>query len=431
MDAIIVGRELGHQVLCVTAVFVVDGKRGQINEGRHGRAAIIAPSSHFVIVIVGEGYIGAYCQAIVDFCVYVGAEIEGLLVSTKHLNYLDVRLKHQFSQVTAYITVDESVPDLVGTRIYSVVGAAIAPTFQNATLKASDATLVYGAEVSNGTSLNFGAIPSEGTASLQSQTVSVISDGSPAMLNIGSMIINQVTNGLSLSDFPALGGGRVPFRLEPGVRYTLRLEIAAPCTQVVTGSGGLHIFNGNSGSFTFTESDFGAEIDIFSLDNSFNMLINGKPLYIGSYAMDSTGPVLMETNEIQFQGFNSFPHDTYFPNIEFEDGSRWGLGGVLEIYDMVGTSDKPSLRIVVNDNGIAMYGSKRPEGDLYPLKLINEETVTTGAGSRFVRGRFNPDVRWYSDQNNTITVSQIAQGRTYLEGNVRGKKIVPCSQLQP
>ena len=353
------------------------------------------------------------------------------------VNYLNVKLKHQFSQVTTSIKVDESTPELFGTRIYGINQVDVLPSFGQGSLKLSDGNITFQNPTTDGTAIGFPTIDAQGVSSLTSNTVRIISDGSNATFNIGALSINDITSSLSLTHF-GTGANRQPFIIQPGVRYTLELEISAPCTRVVAGSAALVIPPYNSGSsrsgtFNFTGADYSGEVDIYKIDNSFNMTINGQKLYIGSGAANSTA-TQTATNEIQFQGFGQYARPE-FPNIEFADGARWGetgpdwVGSTHEIWNFNGAANsQPIIRIRIDKDGISMYGSKNLNGGepFYPLKLINEESVTTESGTSYIRGRFNPDVRWSPDGNNSIVVSQYVDGSTEFNGFVRGTQRVPC-----
>lgn len=133
-----------------------------------------------------------------------------------------------------------------------------------------------------------------------------------------------------------------------------------------------------------------------------------------------------------------------FPNIEFEDGSRWGVNSIKEIYEMDGRirksetsqidhgKSKAILKITIDKSGkIVMYGSKNANGGapFYPLKLINNQSITIGNNTRYIQGQFNNKIVWNSSGSNTIKISQKVRYETFLYGYVTGKKIVPCSEM--
>lgn len=145
--------------------------------------------------------------------------------------------------------------------------------------------------------------------------------------------------------------------------------------------------NGTTVNFSAPSADLGFIFDVFTLDNSFNLTING---------------VKLATNEIQFQ-----PNQT--DNIRFADGGRYGNGSVPQVYNMTGNSANPLVRIIIHKNGsINMYGSKVGEGKLYPLELYNGNSFNT--------------IIWNTSGVNNVVLSQVVQGDTYIKGNGYGVK---------
>ncbi|MGG1923674.1 hypothetical protein AB1278_17810 [Chryseobacterium sp. NRRL B-14798] len=148
------------------------------------------------------------------------------------------------------------------------------------------------------------------------------------------------------------------------------------------------IANGNTVTFNAPAADLGFIFDIYSLDNSFNLNING---------------VNLATNEIDFQS----SHATR--NIRFADGSQYGTGGIPEIWSMTGNSTTPIVRIIIGPNGsISMLGSKSTGGNLYPLELFNGTTFNT--------------VVWNNNSSNTVIASQQVVGATNMTGHGTGFK---------
>ncbi|MFC7347986.1 thrombospondin type 3 repeat-containing protein [Chryseobacterium zhengzhouense] len=145
--------------------------------------------------------------------------------------------------------------------------------------------------------------------------------------------------------------------------------------------------NGNTVTFMAPAADLGFIFDVYSLDNSFNLKINGVNLAV---------------NEIEFQYDQT-------DNIRFADGSRYGLGGVPHIYSMTGNASNPLVRVIIHKNGsVEMFGSKSSNGHLYPLKLYN--------------GNYFNTINWNRTGSNTVVLSQSVVGVTYITGNGRGVK---------
>ncbi|WP_054508601.1 thrombospondin type 3 repeat-containing protein [Chryseobacterium sp. ERMR1:04] len=145
-------------------------------------------------------------------------------------------------------------------------------------------------------------------------------------------------------------------------------------------------------TFTAPPTDLGFIFDVYQLDNSFNLIINGNSL---------------ANQEIQFENF-------LINNIRFADGSRYGQNGIPDIWNIIGSSaTNPAVRIIINPNGsINMYGSKTSGGPLLPLELFN--------------GAFFNNIIWNSQSNNIVKITQLVQGMTYISGTGGGYKSGFC-----
>lgn len=146
----------------------------------------------------------------------------------------------------------------------------------------------------------------------------------------------------------------------------------------------------------------GFVLDIFKLDNSFNMNING---------------IQLATQEIEFQ-----QSGTDGQNIRFADGTIWEEGGILDIWELLGEPNKPIVRVVIDRFGdISMFGSKvsssDPEYELYPLELFNGNS-------------FN-NIAWNYSTDNYIEVSQNVVGLTEMTGTGYGRNIIDCACYKP
>lgn len=153
---------------------------------------------------------------------------------------------------------------------------------------------------------------------------------------------------------------------------------------------------GTTGGFVF---------DIFALDNSFNMEINGTKLAV---------------QELQFQ-FNT--SDQIPGNVQFMDGSYTG-SGVPDIWELYGdkASDKPIIRVVIDANGkVTLYGSKASYDDsdylLEEMKLIDGNTFNT--------------ISWNEGQDNEVVISQLRAQTTMIVGYGYGRLEVPCDGDMP
>lgn len=144
-------------------------------------------------------------------------------------------------------------------------------------------------------------------------------------------------------------------------------------------------------ALTVAGTNAGMFFDIYRLDNSFNLSINGTPIANQEIQFDSGTPAA-PSNNIRFLDGDLYKYDT------------------PSIWQIVGTSEKPMLRVEVSPQGeVTLYGSKVSGGELYELKLYNGAQFNT--------------VIWHEDANNEIKVSQDAYGWTKLHGKVYGESI--------
>ena len=134
--------------------------------------------------------------------------------------------------------------------------------------------------------------------------------------------------------------------------------------------------------------------DIFKLDNSFNMNINGTPL---------------ATAELQFQSSGTPAPGI---NVRFVDGTLYEVG-TPDIYAFTGSAANPMIRVVISPTGVlSLFGSKVTNGPLFPLELFNGAALNT--------------ITWNSATNNVVTITQNVVGVTNITGRGYGVNIVPC-----
>lgn len=186
---------------------------------------------------------------------------------------------------------------------------------------------------------------------------------------------------------------------------TMAMQVTpAPCLEDVSGNSFSWDFPTSTTGQVITQNitqpgtDGGFVFDIYELDNSFNMTINGQAL---------------ATSEIEFQAIESSGQ-----NIRFADGTIWEAGGIDDIWKLVGDAENPIVRVVIDEvGGIRMYGSKVNNGPLHELELFNGNSFNT--------------INWNQNANNSITVKQTAIGPTKMRGYGYGKNIVPCYCTKP
>ncbi|HFK5571635.1 TPA: hypothetical protein ACG0AO_003464 [Elizabethkingia meningoseptica] len=297
-------------------------------------------------------------------------------------NYLDVVLKHQFSQITTILDARQ-----VGT-ITSVVAPTISPAKSSADISFGTGALSYNADISGGAVINFPTLNSQYVSSTATQVISPTNpDG---QLNIGSVSLDGVPkSNIQLSNV----------KLDPGVKYDLRLRFG-PCRQDIEPTP-FSINGGGKFTFNMPATDYGFVFDIYQMDNSFNMVINGTQL---------------AATEIEFQkGVAGIPQ-----NVQFEDGTTYESNGIPGIWTfngnagVNGTSASPTIRVVISPTGqVSMYAVKTNKGPLYPLK--------------FNGNSFNT-ITWNTTGNNTIIATQSTAGsQTYMNGIGTGKQKIQCT----
>ncbi|WP_337085728.1 hypothetical protein [Elizabethkingia anophelis] len=302
---------------------------------------------------------------------------KNITVSGNGTNYLDIVLKHLYSQITTKLDARQ-----VGI-ISSVENATIGPTNNSANLSLGTGSLTYNASpgavtpVTNFQTLNTEVLTSNPTLLISNTTET-------AQLNIGRIIVDGVPrDNYSLNDL----------KITPGVQYNLNLRLG-PCRENTTPVE-FSVSNGDSRTFTLPAADFGFVFDIYRLDNSFNLNVNGTT--IGGQP------------EIQFEGGHSMAR-----NIRFSDGTLWGSNGITQIYEMTGTANRPVIRVVISREGnVSMFGSKSSGGVLLPLEPFNNNW-------------FNR-VTWNRTGSNTVRATQRVDGTTFMSGFGTGKRIITCT----
>ncbi|MEH7888572.1 hypothetical protein [Elizabethkingia meningoseptica] len=285
-------------------------------------------------------------------------------------NYLDVVLKHQFSQITTILDARQ-----VGT-ITSIVSPTISPAKSSANLSFNNATLSYNGDISGGATINF---PTPNSQYVSSTPTQIISPTNPnGQLKVGALTLDGITqNNVILSS---------KVKIDPGVKYDLRLRFG-PCRMDVSPTN-FSVKDGVEQTFTFPATDFGFIFDVYTVDNSFNLKINGIKL----------GP-----QELVFGD-----------DIVFADGSKYQVN-VPGIWNLKGDAAHPVLRIIINKNNtVSFWGVKSSYGPLYPLVLGTGYSLNT--------------IKWNTTTDNLVAITQETTfPPTYMTGKGTGKKEIPCT----
>ena len=152
-------------------------------------------------------------------------------------------------------------------------------------------------------------------------------------------------------------------------------------------------------TFNQPSSTYGFTLDVYTLDNSFNMKINGQQL---------------ATKEIQFQG-----GQTLARNIRFKSDEKvWDNSLIGNIWTLTGSPGKPIIRLMISPIGaVSLYGSRTSGGPLEALELFNGNTL-------------NP-ISWNNAAPNVIVVTQEVIRSTLMSGTGYGLIRVPCICTKP
>ncbi|HAR19860.1 MAG TPA: hypothetical protein DCR46_04315, partial [Cytophagales bacterium] len=158
--------------------------------------------------------------------------------------------------------------------------------------------------------------------------------------------------------------------------------------------------NGATVSFNAPAADEGFQLDIFNLDNSFNLNINGT---------------LLVPNELQFTPTGVFT--AYKPGQSvavFEsDLSPYSENGIQHIHEIIGNAANPVVRLIFNKNGtISLFGKRTLTSPFEKMIIKNTDP------------QFN-NVIWKTSGTNQIILSQLVYGGTFIEG--LGSGIQKCT----
>ena len=136
-------------------------------------------------------------------------------------------------------------------------------------------------------------------------------------------------------------------------------------------------------------ADAGFVFDIYKMDNSFNMSINGTSL---------------ATGEMEFDNIDGGATI----NVRFQDGSVYAPGS---IWNATGTEENPLVRVKIDaDGNVSLFGSKTSGGRLYPLELFDGNSLNT--------------IVWNASATNDVVITQVVAGGTALKGKGYGLNFV-------
>lgn len=146
-------------------------------------------------------------------------------------------------------------------------------------------------------------------------------------------------------------------------------------------SSSINISDADSVTFTLPSGKLNTILDIYSLDNSFHILVNGVDL-AGEiqFTVTSTGNV-----------------------VKFDDGFGYDQNGTPTIWSMGGAATDVDIRLQINQAGdLTLSGVKSAAGTLQNLNFTTTPTQAI----------------WKIGSSNTITLKQDIDGPTFLTGDI-------------
>jgi len=318
---------------------------------------------------------------------------------------IKIKFKHQFAQITTIIKLDNSTS--VYTQIRGVGGASyFKPSYTKTKFKVSNSeiTAAPADESLLGSSVNFPFIP------FSDLTVKSITSLNPTLLNTPTTITEGkfTIEALTIGDVSR----RVDIEnlnLTPGVKYNLVLTFNVPQTTLIGVNPYFKFYdtttqpeNPFKHTVTLENPTFGAQIDIWYLDNSFNLNINGQDLF---------------SRELNFEGFPL--HDVYFSDLTYYGSadipsSRPRISVIYRINEGSATTPReeiPVVRLTFDQNGnVRLFGRKRMSENLRELFIRPDVTI-------------NPLAKLIPNGNNTLIFSSTRWTITDVEGRVYGIRV--------
>lgn len=316
-------------------------------------------------------------------------------------NYLGVILKHQFSQITMTTRLTDDtrgeIVSLTNVRFTGQGNRAASP-HKNGTVKFSNGTLSYSTDTTS-VAVNYPNLGGGLRTVTASPTLLISNEINTVDIVIGGLLINAVINGKQVS---TVRNNLVleDFKIAPYQKYDMVLQIKNPCTEPTgddTFEWRSQYGDVKTNTLYASGANYGYTFDIYELDNSFNMEINGQKL---------------ATKEIQFE----YTTASNLPkrNVRFADGAMWGEGNTSQIWNIIGNRDYPSVKLVISSKGeVSLFGRKNnTDRALYPIVFTDGTT-------------FNK-ITWNTTGQNKVVITQSVINITVMHGRGYGVKVIPC-----
>ncbi|NGM73860.1 fimbrillin family protein [Sphingobacterium sp. SGL-16] len=292
---------------------------------------------------------------------------QDITVAHNSTNTIKFKFRHQFAQINTIIKLDTETS--VYTQIRGAGGASyFQPSYSTTKFKVSNSNIT-GVNLSpQGSPVNFPFIP------FNDLNVKTIASLKPTILNtptsitngkftIEALTIGDVTRHVEISDL----------NLMPGVKYNLVLTFNVPETTLIGANPYFHFVDSVTTNVPFTHTlelenpTFGAQIDIWNLDNSFNLNINGQNLF---------------SRELNFEGFPL--HDVYFSDLTYYGSrdipsSNPRISVIYRINEGSATRPReeiPVVRLTIDQFGnVRLFGRKRMSENLRELFIRPDVTI--------------------------------------------------------
>ncbi len=154
--------------------------------------------------------------------------------------------------------------------------------------------------------------------------------------------------------------------------------------------------NGTTTTFNAPAADKGFQFNIYKLDNSFNLNVNGVDLV---------------PDQIQCHGSGN-PGES---QLIFEaDNSGYGSGPNDNIWIIQGTKSSPVIQLIISDDGnVSIRGKRNTGGILEPMAIRADQPQLQ-------------KLSWNSNGTNVVVLSQKVVGPTNISGE--GFGIITCSE---
>lgn len=324
-------------------------------------------------------------------------------VANNSNNTIKLKLKHQFSQINTIVQLDSETQKYASIR--GLGGASyFQPSYSRTTFKVSNSEISsrnsdlmpLGSPV-NFPFIEFNNFTTYSITSLNPTILNTPSEITDGKFTIETLTIGDVSRRVEIEDL----------NIQPGVKYNLVLSFNVPETTIIGANPHFHFYDTTSVGAPFTHTvelenpTFGAQLDIWYLDNSFNLNINGENLF---------------SRELNFEGLrvNQGRHDVYFSDGTYYNDRIFGTGNIDYIFRINnGTvrQEIPVVRLTIDENGnVRLFGRKSMNQNLRDLQIRNGVTI-------------NPNARLKPREKNTLIFSSTRWTITDVEGRIYGIRI--------